>query len=430
MNEIFQANAQVLGARWPWLLERLVAEDAGSVPAQLVEGLGSTLSVNGVQLTSRHDRLAEARLQAQSLPPQAPVLHLYGTGLGDLQGVLLQSPALQRLHVYVLNGALFALVLGLLDQRDWLRDPRVELSLAGEHGEIALPFFVLPAEAVLADDFNARARDRLVSETHLAFNNRHFDAQLPELFERLEGNEALLRADPDVEQLFDTLGDREVYVIATGPSLERHFDALREIGKRAVRPLFICVDTAYRPLREQGIVADLVVSVDARISQRHLPAEHSAGVGLVYLPLVPREVLAAWLGPRHGAYSPSPVYQALRQRLPRGELHTGGSVLHPAVDLAVKMGARRVTLFGADFAFPHGKTHAGWDDGDLGPPAADARYWLHDGHGQRVKTQLNFRSYLLELERFIARHPQVTFFNTSRAGAMIAGTHYAPEFTP
>ena len=45
-----------------------------------------------------------------------------------------------------------------------------------------------------------------------------------------------------------------------------------------------------------------------------------------------------------------------------------------------------------------------------------------------MRTQLNFRGYLVELERFIARHPQVAFFNTSRAGALIAGTDFAPEF--
>lgn len=102
-------------------------------------------------------------------------------------------------------------------------------------------------------------------------------------------------------------------------------------------------------------------------------------------------------------------------------------MIHPAVDLAVKMGAVQVTLFGADFAFPGDKTHAGWSDGDLGPQLGAAKHWVLDGHGQRIKTQLNFRSYLCELERFIAGHPQVRFYNSSRAGAMIAGTAFHPE---
>ena len=427
MSEFFQANAEVLQRRWPALFERLMAEDSAAVQAELVQGLGSTLSVNGVQLTSRHDRTHEARVQAASLADKAQ-LHVYGTGLGDLPAVLLERAGLERLYVHILNGALFALVVQLLDQRHWLEDPRVELFYAGDLSDICTPFFALPAEMLLADDFNAKIRDRLVSEVHLSFNNREFDPQSPAIQQRLQDCLPVLLGDDDVAQLFGTCVDRDVYVIATGPTLEEHFERLAKVRAQAQRPLFICVDTAYRPLREHGVVPDLVVSIDQLISFRHLPFEQSEGIPLVYLPMSDPEVLRAWKGKRYGGYSASPVYAALREAYPRGELHVGGSVIHPAVDLAVKMGARRITLFGADFAFPMNKTHAGWNDGELGPSVNQARHWVRDGHGQRVSTQLNFRGYLCVLERYIAAHPQVEFFNSSKAGALIAGTRFNQEF--
>ncbi|MHA3738364.1 motility associated factor glycosyltransferase family protein [Pseudomonas sp. Eth.TT006] len=427
MSEFFQANAEVLQRRWPALFERLMAEDSSAVQAELVQGLGSTLSVNGVQLTSRHDRVHEARLQAASLP-EHPQLHVYGTGLGDLPTVLLERAGLEQLYVHVLNGALFALVLQLLDQRQWLQDPRVQLFYAGDLSDICTPFFALPAEMLLADDFNAKIRDRLVNEVHLSFNNREFDVQSPFIQQRLQDCLPLLLADDDVAQLFGSACGREIYVIGTGPTLEGHFERLAAIRAQAERPLFLCVDTAYRPLRERGIVPDLVVTIDQRISFRHLPFEDSAGIPLVYLPMSDPAVLTAWQGKRYGGYSASPVYAALREQYPRGQLHVGGSVIHPAVDLAVKMGAARITLFGADFAFPMNKTHAGWSDGELGPGVDQARHWVQDGNGQRVSTQLNFRGYLCVLERYIAAHPQVQFFNSSRAGAMIAGTQFNQEF--
>ncbi|AZD28355.1 motility associated factor glycosyltransferase family protein [Pseudomonas chlororaphis] len=429
MSESFEGNAQAIQARWPRLLERLLAEDSAGLQADLVEGLGSTLSISGIQLTSRHDRTAEARTQAASLPVDSPVIHLYGTGLGDLQQILLENPALQRLQVHILNGAVFALVLQLLDQRAWLNDPRVELGYAGDLAEIQLPFFALPSELVLADDYNAKIRDRLVSEVHLAFNNRDFVADSPEVTQRLQSSAELVASDSDVARLFGTQPGREVFVIATGPSLERHFERLREIRAQARRPLFICVDTAYRPLLKQGIEPDIVVSIDHRISGLHLPPEKSAAITLVYLPMVEPQILALWQGPRYVGYSASPIYTRMREQLPKAQLYVGGSVIHPAVDLAVKMGAEQVTLFGADFAFPMNKTHAGWLDGELGPQLGAARHWVLDGHGQRVRTQLNFRSYLCELERFIAGHPRVRFYNSSRDGAMIAGTTYHPEFS-
>ena len=427
MSEFFQPNAQVIQQRWPALFERLMAEDTSVVHAELVQGLGSTLSVNGIQLTSRHDRVHEARLQAASLA-QKPQLHVYGTGLGDLPTVLLERAGLEQLYVHVLNGALFALVLQLLDQRQWLEDPRVQLFYAGDLSDICTPFFALPAEMLLADDFNAKIRDRLVSEVHLSFNNREFDPHLPFIQQRLQDCLPVLLGDDDVAQLFGTALGREIYVIGTGPTLEQHYERLAVIREKAGRALFICVDTAYRPLREHGIVPDLVVSIDQRIGFQYLPVEASDGIPLVYLPMSDPVLLRAWKGKRYGGYSASPVYAALREQYPRALLHVGGSVIHPAVDLAVHMGAARITLFGADFAFPMNKTHAGWEDGDLGPSVSEARHWVRDGFGQRVSTQLNFRGYLCVLERYIAAHPHVQFFNSSRAGAMIAGTQFNQEF--
>ncbi|PWK40643.1 motility associated factor glycosyltransferase family protein [Pseudomonas sp. OV226] len=428
MSEFFERNVDVIQQRWPALAVRLLVEDTSLLQADLVEGLGSTLSINGIQLTSRHDRTREARVQADSLPVDSAVLHVYGTGLGDLQVELLERASLQRLYVHILNGAVFALVLQLLEQHQWLSDPRVELLYAGDLAEIQLPFFALPSELVLADDFNAKIRDRLISETHLTFNNREFNPQSPEIIERLQACLPLATADADVAELFGSQAGREVFVIATGPSLEQHFDTLRAIRGQEGRPLFICVDTAYRPLLKHGIHPDIVVSIDQRISARHLPSEDSAGIRLVYMPMLDPLVLQAWQGARYAAYSTSPIYQSLREQLPKGELYVGGSVIHPAADLAVKMGAAQITLFGADFAFPGDKTHAGWNDGDLGPQLGAAKHWVLDGHGQRIKTQLNFRSYLCELERFIAGHPQVRFYNSSRAGAIIVGTTFHPEF--
>lgn len=427
MSEFFQRNAAVIQSRWPSLFERLAREDGDSVKAELVEGLGSTLSVDGIQLSSRHDRVAEARFQAASLP-DSPVLHLYGTGLGDLQDALLQRGDLQRLQVHILNGALFVLVLHLLDQAQWLADPRVELCHAGDNAEIGLPYFALPAELVLADDFNAKIRDRLVSETHLTFNNTAFDVADAHLVELLQRSLPLLREDRDVAQLFGSRVGQGAFVIATGPSLQDRLPALKRIREQQERPLFIAVDTAYKPLLAAGIAPDIVVSVDHRIRLHHLPSEASASTALVYMPMLDVETLASWRGPRYAAYSDSALYDSVRDTIPRGHLFVGGSVIHPAADLAVKMGMARVTLFGADFAFPGNRTHTGWDDGVLGPQVAAARHWVLDGHGQRVRTQLNFRGYLIELERFIARHPQVAFFNTSRAGAMIAGTDFDEAF--
>ena len=83
-EELLLHQLAIIEARWPTLAGALATAQLGDFQVELCEGSGSTLLVNGIQLTSRHDREAEAQLQANSLP-NARELHLYGTGLGDLR---------------------------------------------------------------------------------------------------------------------------------------------------------------------------------------------------------------------------------------------------------------------------------------------------------------------------------------------------------
>lgn len=426
MSEIFEANLAVLQRRWPKLAELLVLQDIEALHADLREGGESTLIIDGVQLSSRHDRAGEARLQAESVD-DAPVVYLYGAGLGELPLMLLDRPGLQRLEVRILNETVFALVIHLLDQRRWLEDSRVSLALAGDDNEISYPNFASPPELVLASDANAKMRDRLVSELMIPFVNGKFSPDNSMYRARFDDNRTLLQSDHDVAELFGSRLGCEAWVVATGPTLAGHFEKLRTARNRPEAPVLIAVDTALVPLLSSGVRPDFVVSVDYLTTCRTLPASESASLPLVYFPMLDNLVLAAWQGARYAAYSSSPLYEQLRHEISKGVLHVSGSVLHAAVDLAVKMGARQVVLFGADFAFVDDRAHAGWDSGVLSPQFATSD-WVLNGHGQRVKTLLNLRGYLCELERYIAANPLVTFLNSSREGAMIKGAAYHPGF--
>ena len=133
MTNYFPQHAELIARRWPAVLPHLLAQDIDQVPAELVEGLSSTLSINGIQLTSRHDRVREAKRIAAMSSAKAPELTLYGTGLGDVPRVLLKRKRLRRLNIKIMNSAIFTLVLHLTEQLDWLVDPRVQLLLPEEN---------------------------------------------------------------------------------------------------------------------------------------------------------------------------------------------------------------------------------------------------------------------------------------------------------
>lgn len=425
MHDTFRIqHLAIIAKRWPLLMQELDRVQPLST-ASLMEGHCGTLLIDGIQLTSRHDRAAEAQRQADSLPAK-PRLSVYGTGLGDLQRVLLLRPNLKRLDVFIMNCPLFLLTLSLLDQQDWLQDPRVHLALTAHEEEIRLPFFALPAELHLAEDAASRIRDRLVREITLPHTNWRYEQLNPLLQQRLASNHHLLEQDGDVASLFGSAPGRQALVMGAGPTLKSHLPRLQALQHQPDRPLLIAVDTACRALFAHGIKPDWVVSIDHLIDEEKLPA---AECGLVYFPMVPTETLTAWRGRRLAAYSSSPLYQSLRKALPKALLYSGGSVIHPAIDLAVQMGCQELFLLGADFAFPGGETHTGWAVGALNTTLDQAKHWVLNGHGQRVPTHISFAGYRTQVERYITTHPEIRFWNGSREGAQIAGCHYHPELT-
>lgn len=425
-EELLRHQLAMIEERWPTLAITLSNAQLGELQVELCEGAGSTLLVNHIQLSSRHDRIAEAQLQANSLP-DARELHLYGTALGDLPPLLLARPDLERLHIHILNHALFTLLLALLEM-EWLQDPRIQLSLASDETEISLPFFAIPSELELAETTASRIRGRLISEISAEYTKLRFSPDSARVQSRLTENLPLIRSDGDVTSLFDSAPHGTALVIASGPTLQQHLSRLAALLDRHPDWQLLCVDTALAPLRQHHITPHLVVCIDDSLTQNHLASDGLITVPLVYSPMVPNVTLNSWPGPRLTAYSISPMYQSLRESLPKGVLHQGGSVLHPAVDLAVNMGCSDIILLGCDFAFPGGQTHTGWQDGALGPTAHQTFSWTLDGHGHRVATNPNFTTYQIELERYIAKHPQTRFWNTSRDGAAILGSHYHPEF--
>ncbi|MOA66347.1 hypothetical protein D3C78_1930740 [compost metagenome] len=65
----------------------------------------------------------------------------------------------------------------------------------------------------------------------------------------------------------------------------------------------------------------------------------------------------------------------------------------------------------------------------MGITLNQAQHRVLDGHGQVVMTTASFAGYRVQLERYIAAHPKIQFWNSSRNGAAIAGCPYHPEFT-
>ncbi|WP_281213343.1 motility associated factor glycosyltransferase family protein [Shewanella insulae] len=437
MTELFNANLNIISQRWPIIASALQQVSFDHLDAALVTGQNQTISVNGIQLSSRHDRLAEARLLINTIPKETQEVNVYGIGMGDVPSLLIDNPQYTQINVFILNFAVIALVLSYTDQSEWLSHPSVILSLNPD-ATLDYPYVAIPPELSLCDEVHARLRDLLVMELNQDFANRRHRLDDPLTLERFKCNEALIIKDPDAASLIETIGTDEAIVIGSGPSLEEHYDYLRALCKQPNKPMMIAADTALRGLFHNDIRPDIVVTVDSLIDSYHLPLEDTDDIKLVYFPKANPRVLENWRGPRFIAYGQSDVYDALAQQYPKLRLYISGSVIHPAIDLAVNLKAKQITLFGCDFGYCHDKSHAFWSTHSFSQEDSDARawvsavdntrktarHWVLDGHGNRITTDLNLRAYLRYLELYIARHPQVGFYRASLSGADIQGTQH------
>ncbi len=429
LEATLQANFAVICERWPEVAQAL--SEATTAPFEAVAGGAAapgagSVRVSGLQLCSAYDPAAEAILQARRVPETESKVTAYGLGQGWLVRELLRRPSLKALRVVLLSPSVEKVGLAFSNQTSSLQDPRIELLLAQGERQAEQPFAALPPAVQLADEQCLPLRDALVTELQREFVERQVANRQQVLAEHIASNEQRVAQDADVAQLFGQAESGRVLVVGPGPTLSNQF---ANIQRMRAGSLIVAISTALPPLAAAGIVPDVVVMIDLYSVHSVGPADGDkfAKVPLVYSPEVQGVTLDAWPGPRFAAYFNRPRYAQLRSRLPRANLYTSGTVAHSAVDLAVQLGAREVMLFGLDFAYPGGSSHAAGNLDRTVQQAADQGRTLIDGHGQRIASDPNLIAYLRDLEDYIAIHPEVTFLRADRSAAHVRGTQWLTD---
>lgn len=430
-------HLSVISKRWPDIAKKIMSVDISNAKIQLVEDKQRTMVYEAIQIASSFDQDSEAQIQIKAIPINCTQLTLYGTGLGAVQRRLLNNNNIHQLNVVIMNISLFKAALTHFNQTDWLEHPKVKLILADDTHRINSPFIALPAELVLADNTSARLRDMLCLTLDTPFIEAKKGQGNQKLLNKIIHNQQYIKQDNNVSDLFKDKGtdndllkgsdERKFIICGAGPTLATHLSWLANIVDRQ-NFFIVAVDAAVMPLATVGVIPDLVVSIDpvAKKLFAQLAMENYKATPLVYFPVLDSQFLDSWLGDRYVAYSTGTLYDNINIELPVGRLYSGGSVIHPAVDLAVKMGAQNIFLLGCDFSFPDGKTHTFWQEDSsttaFHVSANNTSHWVLNGKNERVPTLLNFRGYLRDLEQYIALTQGVKFYNTSDKGALILGT--------
>jgi hypothetical protein len=257
----------------------------------------------------------------------------------------------------------------------------------------------------------------------------------PYLLQTLMNLRAIGR-EADIRRLDQAFAGVPAVVVGAGPSLDDNLSQLVAVQDRA---LIIAADTALGPLLAGGVRPHLAVGVDSSaLNARHL-TEHgdASDVMLAAEGSLHPTALARFAGRtfafRVANHEPWPWLRAAG--LTRGALHTWGSVLTSAFDLARRAGCDPIVFAGADLAFTGMRPYcrgtiydAMWqawiDRGCTWKQLMDDYFsrqpevWLQGLEGQLTRTAphlVSFRDWLVEQ---IAATPSVTCVNATGAGIL------------
>lgn len=369
MNAFLEENLTIIKQKDPSLALRISKTE----PSDLI---GFTTSRSGLTLpfTRRdgrertyHSRFDPLREGEKLRPSQSDKKFRVFLGLGGAYHI---TPNVNKGQILIVEADLGHLkaLLRAIDYKDLLSSPGVSLLAAPQSGELSgylkgryMPLLDGPLEVIpLREEVSLfpKVFNKYTEEVDLALGEIAADCSTQKQLGRLWQRQIIGNAMGVVRSplLFSPQQkDTPAMVAAAGPSLEKHKEEMA--GRTSETPL-VAVDTAFPALLEWGITPDVVVVLDPRfIGYLHFMKK-----------VPPRCTLWAEAGcslPKHiknvhWFLTPHPLQDYLFGDSKGGVkcLSAGGNVTQAAVELLLRSGRRDITLFGADFAYPQGKSYA------------------------------------------------------------------------
>lgn len=234
---------------------------------------------------------------------------------------------------------------------------------------------------------------------------------------------------PDVSIFSGIATGLPVFLIAAGPSLERHLGVLQKYQKSC---LTVCVGPAWKTLRAHSITPDFVVSIDPFDPNfTHFEGLAASTEWLVSDLANNCQIVENFGGKIVFCTSSDDQSEVFKELFGTKftTVGTGGSVAHTAFNFCRLMGASKIVLIGQDLAYTGGISHAQGHTGrtslaeDISTnPDAFREITAYGGTG-KVTTNKQMDVYRLWYERLADKSDIV---NATEGGARIDGVLEVP----
>jgi hypothetical protein len=223
-----------------------------------------------------------------------------------------------------------------------------------------------------------------------------------------------------VDELQDSWKDRNVYLIAGGPSLEKNIKGLKKV---CPSDIILCVGRSFHRLISEGIKPNYVIITDPKPAVlAQISGLEKSKIPLLLLSTAYYQLAKNYQGEKYLLFQKS--YQeaeALAKTKNLMLFKTGSSVITTALDMCIQFKCKRVIFLGLDLAYTDNKIH---HSGEVINLNHDAAICVEDIYGRKVTTNKTFYAYHHWIEERIREeiNSSIEFIDATEGGAKIKGT--------
>ncbi len=223
-----------------------------------------------------------------------------------------------------------------------------------------------------------------------------------------------------IYQLKEQWNGKTAYIVAAGPSLDYNFQYLKEVKKE--NSIIIAVGTVFRKMVKEQVPIDYVIISDANERVRaQINGVEDQQIPLLLLSTTNYRFGRDYQGPKYLVYQEGFVLAEEAAKKQNGFLcQVGGSVSTVALDLAVKMGCKRIITVGLDLAYTNNYVHA-TDTSRRNIADVKNLRVIDDIYGKEVYTTCSMDKYREWIENHIKGIKGIEFYNATEGGANIRG---------
>lgn len=232
--------------------------------------------------------------------------------------------------------------------------------------------------------------------------------------------------DDYIDEIREHIKGKNVIVIAGGSSLDENISLIKKLFndsryleiKENIR--LLCVGKVSRKLLENGIRPDYIIITDPKPGTRwQLSGIENSGIPLIYISTAAANVVSDYCSKRYIVYQDGmPQAEKIAEKNKVNIYSSGGSVTTLAIDIAIRLKAKRIICVGVDMGYKGENTHA---DG-VGRKIANKEVLkeVDAVGGGRILTGKTLNVYRKWIEKRIRNEYGTEFINSS-AGAKISG---------